>query len=270
MERSCQRNFRNTYLERSPRRWVGLPCLFKERSHRGLVRWSRKPVASKGARGFESLPLRQTSFLPTQPEWLKVFIILGITIYKLVKCIMSKENIKSVILSRKFSILIIIALIVIIAILFGQKQDYKFTLLYQYQAIPNIELINALATTQGGLSGEVKGFVKFDNIVNQTKDLRQYYIIKALDKFNKDSRQYFSLEEIIKMQYLAPKSLGFSELVEVSETDNTITLEDENGNKFFIDKSTKEVVMKDATGNNATLITNNNDYKDFIKAWLGK
>jgi len=118
------------------------------------------------------------------------------------------------------------------------------------------------------LSGEVRGFVKFDNIADQPKNLRQYYIIKPLNKFDGNSRQYFSLEEIIKMQYLAPRSLGFSELVEVSETGNTITLEDESANKFFIDKSTKEVSMKDATDDSTTLITSDNDYGDFIKKWL--
>lgn len=180
---------------------------------------------------------------------------------------MNKENIKNAILKRKFSILIIIALLVIIGVLFVQKQDYKFTLVYQYQAIPDIELINTLITTQSGLSGEVRGFVKFDNTADQPKNLRQYYIIKPLNKFD-GSRQYFSLEEIIKMQYLAPRSLGFSELVEVSETGNTITLEDESGNKFFIDKSTRAISMKDSTGDNTTLITSDNDYGDFIKGWL--
>ena len=33
-----------------------------ERSHSGLVRWSRKPLAPQGARGFESLPLRQETW----------------------------------------------------------------------------------------------------------------------------------------------------------------------------------------------------------------
>ena len=181
---------------------------------------------------------------------------------------MNKENIKNAISKRKFSTLIIIVLLVIIGILFVQRQDYKFTLLYQYQAIPDIELTNTLTATQNGLSGEIRGFVKFDNIADQPRNLRQYYIIKPLNKFDENSRQFFSLEEIIKMQYLAPRSLGFSELVEVSETGNIVTLEDESGNKFFIDKSTKEVPMKDATGDSTTLITSNNDYRDFIKGWL--
>ena len=120
---------------------------------------------------------------------------------------MNNEKIKSVIWKRKFSIFIIIVLLIMVGVLFGQKQDYKFTLLYQYQAIPDIELINTLTTTQGGLSGEVRGFVKFDNVADQPKNLRQYYIIKPLNKFDGNLRQYFSLEEIIKMQYLPPKNL---------------------------------------------------------------
>jgi len=154
--------------------------------------------------------------------------------------------------------------------LYSQQQDCKYTLLYQYQAIPDIELTNTLTQMQYGLSGEVRGFVKFDNIADQPHSLRQYYIIKPLDKVDQNSRQYFSLEEIIKTQYLSPRSLGVSELVEVSETGNTITLEDESGNKFFIDKKTREVSMKDATGDSTILITSDDNFGDFIKEWLGK
>lgn len=181
---------------------------------------------------------------------------------------MNKESFKSVILKRKFSIPIIIVLLVIVGVLFGQKQDYKYTLLYQYQTIPDIELKNTLNETQSGLSGEVRGFVKFDNLEDQPKDLRQYYIIKPLNKFGKDLSQYFSLEEVIKMQYLPPKSMGISELVEVNETDRIITLEDENGNQFFIDRLTKEVSMRDTTGDNTTLITSDRDYEKFTREWL--
>lgn len=183
---------------------------------------------------------------------------------------MNKENIKNAISKRKFSIFIIIFLLIVVGVLFGQRQECKFTLLNQYQAIPDIELINTLSATQDGLYGEVRGFVKFDNTADQPRALRQYYIIKPLNKFNENSRQYFSLEEIVKMQLLSPRSLGFSELVEVSETANTIILEDEYGNKFFIDKSTKEISMKDATGDGSTLITADDDYGNFIKAWLTK
>jgi len=183
---------------------------------------------------------------------------------------MNKGAIKNVILTRKISISIIIVLLILVGVLFAQKQDYKFTLLYQYQAIPDIELKNTLQESQSGLLGEVSGFVKFDNIQNQPKDLRQYYIIKPLNKFDKDLSQYFSIEEIIKMQYLSPKSMGIAELVQANKTDNIITLEDEDGNQYFIDRATKEVSMRDSTGDNTTLITKDSDYGDFMKSWLLK
>ena len=72
------------------------------------------------------------------------------------------------------------------------------------------------------------------------------------------------------MQYLSPKSMGISELVQANKTDNIITLEDENGNQYFIDRATKEVSMRDSTGDNTTLITKDSDYGDFMKSWLLK
>ena len=183
---------------------------------------------------------------------------------------MEKESFKSRILKRKFLILTIIVLLVVVVILFGQKQDYKYTLFYQYQAIPDIELKNTLYLGQGSLSGEVSGFVKFDSIEDQPKSARQYYVIKSSEYFDENQSQYFSLEEIIKMNYLSPKSLGTSLLHEVNETSRTITLEDENGNQFFIDKNTKEISMKDVTGDSTVLITSDSDYKEFMEEWLLK
>ena len=51
---------------------------------------------------------------------------------------------------------------------------------------------------------------------------------------------------------------------EVNETSRTITLEDENGNQFFIDKTTKEVSMRDVTGDNTVLITSDSDYEETV------
>lgn len=183
---------------------------------------------------------------------------------------MNKGDIKNVILSRKISISIIIILLIVVGVLFSQKQNCEYTLLYQYQTIPDIELKNTLQESRDGIIGEIRGFVKFDNLENQPKDLRQYYIIKPLNKFDKNLSQYFSLEEVIKMQYLSSKSMGILELVEINETDRMITLEDEVGNQFFINKITKEVSMRDMTGDNTTLITDDSDYRDFIKNWSKK
>ena len=155
-------------------------------------------------------------------------------------------------------------------ILLVQNKDYKYTILYQYQVVPDIELKNTLYESRDNIFGEVSGFVRFDNPEDQPRNLRQYYVIKPLNKFDENSLQYFSINEIVKMQYLSPKSLGISELVEINENTRIITLSDENKNQFFIDKITKEVSMKDAGGNSVILITRDSDYKNFIKEWLLK
>jgi len=183
---------------------------------------------------------------------------------------MNISSIKNLIANRKISISLIIILSIAVGVLYIQKQNYKYTLLYQYQAVPDIELINTLQEAQGGIIGEVRGFVKFDNSEDQPKNLRQYYIIKPLNKFDENLSQYFSLEEVIKMQTLSPRSMGITELIEANETDKIITLEDGAGNQFFINKATKEVTMRDATGDNTTLITSDSNYGDFIREWLKK
>lgn len=161
----------------------------------------------------------------------------------------------------KFSIIIIIILLSIIIYLFAEKQNYKFLLLYQYQTIPNIELTNTLTSTQVGLSGQINGFVRFNDISKQPKNAKQYYIIKPL--YN-NLGQYLSVETIIKMPSLSPRSLGISELTLISSEGNSIILKDENGNNFFINKSTRKVSMKDVNGDNITLITDDLEYRDFI------
>ena len=171
-------------------------------------------------------------------------------------------------LKRKFLISLIIILVITSIVLFFKYQNYKYILLYEYQTIPDIELKNTLSQLGVGVSGEAVGFVKFDNVQQQPKGLRQYYIIEPLNKFDDNSRQYFSLEEFIKMPYLSIRSTGMSELVETSETSNSITLEDENGNRFFIDKTSKEVSMRDSTGDSTILLTNDSDFKNFIEKQL--
>lgn len=179
---------------------------------------------------------------------------------------MNPNSVKNTILNPKILLLVIFILLTLLMIVFIQKQNSESILHYQFQFIPDIELKNTLQEIEGAFYGEVNGFVKFDNIQSQPKELKQYYIIKPLNKFNKDLSQYFSIEEIIKMNYLPPKSIGKSELVEVNETYNIITLEDENGNQFFINKATQEVSTRDSSGDNATLITNNSDFKELIQA----
>jgi len=177
---------------------------------------------------------------------------------------MEKKIIKNIFLGKKF-LMVLIAILIIVAIYFFAKiQNYKFELLYQYQVIPHVDLINTLNSEHGVIQGEVRGFVKFDNIANQPEDLWQYYILKPLDSLDDGSSQEFSLEEIIVMKYLPPKSLGVSRLMQLSENDGKIILIDESGNQYFIDKYTKEIFIRDITGDNTSLITDIDDYKDFM------
>jgi len=174
---------------------------------------------------------------------------------------------KKELLQRKFIIFIIIIL-AIISILFIQNKNYKYTLFYKYQTVPDIELQNTLSKTKNSWHGNIAGFVKFNNLKNQPKDLKQYYIIKVLEESNKNKSKDFLLEEIIKLDYLPPKNLGTSKLTKVNETNNILILEDENSNQFFFNKITKKVSIKDINGDNTTLITNNSNYRDFIKKQL--
>ncbi|MDD2680753.1 MAG: hypothetical protein PHE20_01465 [Patescibacteria group bacterium] len=168
----------------------------------------------------------------------------------------------------KLSWLFVIILLILVIVLFLQKQGYKYELIYKYRTIPDIDLSNTLQEFQDSNIGEIRGFVKFDNVSNQPKNLKQYYIIKPLNKFDENLLQYYSVEEIIKMDYLPPASIGFSEIKEVSKTYNIVTLEDENGNQFFINRNTKEVSMRDSSGDNTILITDEWDYSDFMTEWL--
>lgn len=202
------------------------------------------------------------------------------------------KKIKKLFLDNKIATLITIGLLAVIGMLVVQNQDYKYTLFYQYQAIPDISLENTLILRdaaiipEGEISreqarmllnnqnmetnvfGKVTGFVKFDDIKDQPKTARQYYVIEALNEFDQNGNQYFELEEFIKMNYLPLKSLGTTEVVEVRETSSTITLEDEDGNNFYIDKATMDVSMRDLRGNNVEFITNDSDFKEFMKDWL--
>lgn len=182
---------------------------------------------------------------------------------------MDKNTVKNIFINRKLSILFIFVLLVLVFYLFGINQDYKYTILYKYQSVPDIELTNTLQEIQGELSGEVRGFVKFDKLEDQPKQLKQYYIIKPL-KLEESQSQYFSIEEIIKMDYLAPRSMGTTILTEVNKSKNIITLEDEYGQQYFIDRNTKEVSIRDANGDTTVLIANDTDFADFIRELLGK
>jgi hypothetical protein len=178
---------------------------------------------------------------------------------------------KQFFINNKWSIAIIIILLIAVATLFFQKQSLKYSLI-EYQSVPRIGLTNTLSYSSADSSfhGSVTGFVAFNNIKDQPHDLTQYYIIEPLNRLDKNSNQIFSLDEIIAMNVLAPASIGKSELNVKSNSSSTLTLEDENGNQFFIDKITREVSMRDAGGDETKLITNDLKYRDFMWKFLNK
>lgn len=183
---------------------------------------------------------------------------------------MKFRNIFKNIWNRKWTFFVILFLITTIGVLYLQKQNLKFQLII-YKSIPHIELTNTFGTdSKGEFSGVIKGFVAFDNKNDQPKDMSQYYIITPKYVADEEINQVFDLEEIIALYPLPPYSLGEVELTTVDKSSNIITLKDDAGNLFFIDKITKKVTTKDAGGDITTLITSDLEYNKFMKEFLPK
>ncbi|PWB38612.1 MAG: hypothetical protein C3F02_02770 [Parcubacteria group bacterium] len=167
---------------------------------------------------------------------------------------------------KKPSTLVIIVLLVTIFVLSLKNSDLKYSRLYEVETIPDINLTNSLYnySNDNYSAGSISGFVAFYDKDSQPKGLKQYYIIGPLNKLDENLNRIFSLEEIVKMDYLPPTSINKYELRETSESYQMLTLEDETGNMFFINKNSDEVTMRDVGGDNTRLITNQSDYKNFI------
>jgi hypothetical protein len=169
--------------------------------------------------------------------------------------IFSKKNIAIAVLS------------IISFFLFLKNQSYKSDILLKYQSIPDIPLSNSFQDAQGVIVGEISGFVKFDSIGDQPKNMRQYYVIKPIG-IERGLSQSFVLEEIIKMEYLAPQSTNEYLLTVINKSNGELVLVDEYNNKFYINLEKDEVIMRDSGGDNSILITDDFEYGKFIKSWL--
>jgi len=172
---------------------------------------------------------------------------------------------------NKIYIITIIVLLIVVGVLFIDKQNLKWDLIL-YRCVPHIGLTNTLNDSLDGdlLYGQVRGFVLFDKEDDQPKNASQYYIIEPLQKLDNNFNQIFSVEEIIVLDSLPPTSIGIWELRQKSESNRIITLKDEEGNQFFIDKTSKEITMKDLTGDSVRLITSDSEYHDFMWNLLKK
>lgn len=165
-------------------------------------------------------------------------------------------------------LLIFIILTFIIIFLFAEKQSLKYKILYEYEAVPNLELLNNMSfDSNGKASGKISGFVAFNQITNQPKNIKQYYEIEALDFYDKNSKQLFIYDDIIKTEVLSPKSIGKTLLYITKNDANTLTLTDEQGNLFTILKQNNRAIyvsMQDITDDMTYLITDDLKYRDFI------
>ncbi len=166
-------------------------------------------------------------------------------------------------------VVIIVALLIVIANLFEDVRSLRWSLT-DYRSIPRIELTNTLtySSEHSSFYGLAKGFVKFDNIEDQPKDLTQYYIIQPLNEFDENSNQIFNVNDIVAMNNLAPRSLGIEKFTKIVDTSSGVVLEDKYGNRILISKISKEISMKDASGDKTTLITDESEYRDFMKDFL--
>lgn len=151
----------------------------------------------------------------------------------------------------------------------SSSKDFK---LYQQSITPDIKLTNLQyefenkaipISEQFNIS--VVGFVVFDNIEDQPKNLRQYYVIETDYDYSDGVKRTFSVESFVKLPAIAPSSIGKEEMTIEREDSGTLVLEDESGNKFTINKISKEITIQDVNKDRTSLITNLSDYGDFMR-----
>ena len=170
--------------------------------------------------------------------------------------------------ARKTCLALMIVLVLLGSWLYLDKINLEYALL-QERAIPDIELINYLQFDHRGVaSGALSGFVLFDNRADQPRDIRQYYVIGALDTFDSKLNQLFSLEEVLQLNAISPRRLAIETLHTKDNTTSKLVLEDNNGNLFMIDKLSREVTTRDVQGDPTHLITDEWEYRDFMRDFL--
>ncbi len=164
--------------------------------------------------------------------------------------------------SRIMAVIIILLLVIILGI--GLKNlNMKWELILE-RAVPDVWLSNNLSFNNDIAKGGVTGFVKFDDKAKQPKGLRQYVQIRALNSFNENGSQLFSLTDIIKMDVLAPNYFDPVILKTINSSRNILTLVDDENNQYLINKVTGEVDMFDATKDTTRLITDQSDFREYV------
>lgn len=168
----------------------------------------------------------------------------------------------------KISIVIIAVLLVMLGILFLKNAELEWQLVFD-KSVPDVELINYLSfDSKDIVSGSVTGFVVFDDKEKQPRNFRQYIKLTALNSLDNDSKQLFSLTDIIKMDGLPPRYFDPVVLTVKNTSGDIITLADTENNLYFIDKKTNQVSMFDSTKDLTKLITSDSDFGKYIQDFL--
>lgn len=182
-------------------------------------------------------------------------------------------------MKKKIVIGVILVLVVSNLYFLANWQGAKSDRLYYDYAIPHIELTSVMAfygvdmfdgqiiqsqNTGSVAIGTIAGFVVFPNPVDQPKEARQYYTIEATDSYDENGIQIFTLLETLKLNAIPPRAYEKEVLKVVSNNEQFVTLENEDRQSFRINKRTDEVIITDADGDSTRLITNQDDYRDFI------
>ena len=106
------------------------------------------------------------------------------------------------------------------------------------------------------------------NVLTSSKD--NYYLPEQLtqvidtDNYDESGTQIFTLLETLKLNAIPPRAFDKEVLKVVSNNEQFVTLENEDRQSFRINKRTDEVIITDADGDSTRLITNQDDYRDFI------
>jgi len=176
------------------------------------------------------------------------------------------KKFKKTSLREKILISIIILLLVALWSVFSVKQSLKWDVVFKYEIIPHLDLTNTLSinTSDGLFRGSATGFVLFDNIFEQPKNVRQYYIIESSQNIDENYNQIFYLDTIMAFDYIPPTSIGKEELTEINEVNNNIVLQNKAGDLFVINKTSKDIEVRDSDYHTAKLVTNNLEYRDLV------
>lgn len=165
---------------------------------------------------------------------------------------------------------IIISVLIIIILLCGstfyfmdESASYKFQYI-QEKSISDINLEDNLIFTSGRVGGNLTGFVAFNDRDKQPKGIKQYYMIDTMDL---QGENIIYLKSMVATDYEPPILLEQLLLTIVEDSNSVIKFVDENGFSYSYDKKTKKMKMYD--GEHSYLISNNKDYKNYVREVFG-